>query len=217
MRALRGKPKQSCREDTGSVDPSQQNPLYKLNSLEIKTSIAKPKSLAMRTIRYHEYNDEFRPIIRQISKAYMKSTNKDGKPLENAFKRRLHIYEVITLHTHNLVGHSPKRQTSLLREMNKCVRKNALRNSHKRVVRLWCPIIHMNIFIPVYSSSSVKSKHPSTDDADSNEENSRDSNTIGNLTKEIKPKHSGLRALSSQHGCISKTCGCKTQRNIIRE
>ena len=214
MRALRGKPKQSCREDTGSVDPSQQNPLYKLNSLEIKTSIAKPKSLAMRTIRYHEYNDEFRPIIRQISKAYMKSTNKDGTPLENAFKRRLHIYEVITSHTHNLVGHSPKRQTSLLREMNKCVRKNTLRNSHKRVVRLWCPIIRMNIFIPVYSSSSVKSKHPSTDDADSSDENSRDSNTIGNLTKEIKPKHSGLRALSSQHGCISKTCGCKTQSAI---
>ena len=72
----------------------------------------------------------------------------------------------------------------------------------------------MNIFIPVYSSSSVKSKHPSTDDADSSDENSRDSNTIGNLTKEIKPKHSGLRALSSQHGCISKTCGCKTQSAI---
>ena len=93
----------------------------------------------MRAIRYHEYNDKFRPIIRQISKAYMKNTNKDGTPLENAFKRRLHIYEVITSHTHNLVGHSPKRQTSLLREMNKCVRINTLRNSHKRVVRLWCP------------------------------------------------------------------------------
>ena len=110
--------------------------------------------------------------------------------------------------------HSPKRQTFLLREMNQCVRKNTLRNSHKRVVRLWCPIIHMNIFIPVYSSSSVKSKHPSTNDADSNEENSRDSNTIGNLTKEINPKHSGLRPLSFQHGCISKTCGCKTQSAI---
>ena len=146
MRASKGKPKHPSHEDTGSVGSSQQNPLNKLNARKSKTSSAKPKSLAMTAIRYHEYSDRFRPIIRQISKAYMKNTNKDGTPLESAFKRRLHIYEVITSHTHNLVGHSPKRQTSLLREMNQCVRKNTLRNSHKRVVRLWCPIIHMNIF-----------------------------------------------------------------------